>query len=56
MFLIVVSHFVAHNILDRNLENPISIGDMNYISSNLLLSASIGAVNCFVIISGYFTI
>ena len=56
MFLIVVSHFVAHNILDRNLENPISFGDMNYISSNLLLSASIGAVNCFVIISGYFTI
>lgn len=56
MLLIVISHFVAHNILDRNLETPLSPNDINYISSNLLLSASVGAVNCFVIISGYYTI
>lgn len=54
MFYVVVIHFVGHNILSK--DAPAQIGDMNYFSSNLLLSISVCAVDCFVLISGYFTI
>lgn len=54
MFMIVVEHFIAHNIL--GVENPIHVGDVNFISSNILLALCICSVNSYVIISGYFTI
>lgn len=56
MFLIVVTHFVGHNILSSSRTNQLSPGEMNYFSSNFLFSISVGAVSCFVIISGYFQI
>ncbi len=54
MFLIVVQHFVAHNIL--SVDNPVAYGERNFITSNLLLSFCVCSVNCFVLISGYFGI
>ena len=54
MFMVVVSHFVDHNILEKN--TPVELGGDNFIVSHLLNSLCICAVNCFVLISGYFTI
>lgn len=54
MLLVVIEHFIFHGILRS--EDPINFGDPNFLSSNLLASFCIGAVNCFVLISGYFGI
>lgn len=54
MFLIVVQHFIAHNILSK--DNPVGIGEDNFVIANLMLSFCVCAVNCFVLISGYFGI
>ncbi len=48
--------FCCTQYFSKNNTDPLTAGDMNYFSSNILLALSIGAVNCFVIISGYFTI
>lgn len=54
MWFVVIIHFVGHNILYK--ESPVQFGSQNYFSSNALLSISVCAVDCFVIISGYFSI
>ena len=54
MWFVVIIHFVGHNIQAAN--NPAQMGDENYFSSNLLLAFSTCAVDCFVIISGYWGI
>ena len=54
MFMIVIVHFTGHNIMDAT--NPVQLGDKNWWSSNILETFSEAAVNCFVIISGYYTI
>jgi len=52
MYMIVVIHIIGHNILDSN--NPVQVEAPNYISSNLLFSFCVCAVDCFVLISGFF--
>lgn len=54
MLLVVIQHFVSHNILSK--DNPVGYGDPNFISANMLLAFCVCAVNCFVLISGYFGI
>ena len=54
MLMVVVSHFVDHNILNK--ADPVAMGDDNFYVSHLMNSLCICAVNCFVVISGYFTI
>ena len=54
MYMIVILHFVGHNALSAN--NEFHLVDKNWISANLLESFSCCAVDCFVLISGYFTI
>lgn len=54
MYMIVVLHFVAHNLLDAN--NSAHLGDSNFLTGSALLSITCCAVNCFIIISGYFHI
>ena len=54
MYMVVILHFVGHNALSAN--NEFHLVDKNWISANLLESFSCCAVDCFVLISGYFTI
>lgn len=54
MYMIVILHFVGHNALSAN--NDFHLVDKNWISANLMESFSCCAVDCFVLISGYFTI
>lgn len=54
MYMVVILHFVGHNALSAN--NEFHFADKNWISANLLESFSCCAVDCFVLISGYFTI
>ena len=54
MLMIVVVHFLGHNILYHN--DPVQLGESNFLSSNLLFSLCVCAVDCFVLISGYFSI
>ena len=54
MLLIVIQHFVAHNILSK--DDPVDYGGKNFISANMLLAFCVSAVNCFVLISGYYGI
>jgi len=54
MYLIVVLHFVAHNLM--NADNPAGLSHKNFLGANALLAVTECAVNCFVLISGYFGI
>ena len=54
MFMVVVLHFVGHNALSS--DQTFHLTDRNWISANILESMSVCAVDCFVLISGYFTI
>lgn len=54
MLFVVIIHFIGHNILSK--DNPVQVGEMNYFTSNLMHSFCVCAVDCFVLISGYFTI
>ena len=54
MYMIVVLHFVAHNLLNK--DNPAVLGDKNFLSANAILAVTECAVDCFVLISGYFGI
>jgi len=54
MFMIVIVHITGHNIMDSS--NPVQLGDNNWWWANILESFSEAAVNCFVIISGYYTL
>lgn len=52
--MIVVIHFLGHNILDFT--NPVQLGEPNFYSSTILFSLCVCAVDCFVLISGYYGI
>ena len=54
MFMVVILHFVGHNALRA--DGDFHIEESNWISANLLESLSVSAVDCFVLISGYFSI
>lgn len=54
MFMVVVLHFVGHNALSS--DHTFHLADRNWISANILESMCVCAVDCFVLISGYFTI
>lgn len=54
MFMIVIVHITGHNIMDS--DNPVQLGEKNWWWANFLESLSEPAVNCFVLISGYYTI
>ena len=54
MFMIVVVHFLGHNILSAT--NLITSDNPHFYTSNLLQSFVVCAVDCFVLISGWFSI
>lgn len=54
MFMIVIVHFTGHNIMSA--ANPVQLGEKNWWAANFLESFSECAVNCFVIISGFYGI
>lgn len=54
MLMIVIIHFLGHNILSST--NPLSINNEHFYSANILLSLCECAVDCFVLISGWFSI
>ena len=54
MLMVVVVHFLGHNILIAS--EPITSSNVHFYTSNLLMSFVVCAVDCFVLISGWFTI
>lgn len=54
IFMVVINHFIGHNIHAEN--RLVQLGELNFVSSNILMSFVECAVNCFVLISGYYTI
>ena len=54
MLMIVIVHFLGHNILSAS--NSITSNNAHFFSSNLLFSLVVCAVDCFVLISGWFSI
>ena len=54
MLMIVIIHFLGHNILSAT--NPIDINNPHFYTANLLLAFCECAVDCFVLISGWFLI
>lgn len=54
MFMVVVLHFVGHNVLSS--DQTFHLADKNWVSANILESICVCAVDCFILISGYFTI
>lgn len=54
MFMVVVLHIISYNAF--SLDHPISVTSDNFIPASILESFCIIAVDCYVIISGYFGI
>jgi surface polysaccharide O-acyltransferase-like enzyme len=54
MFMVIGFHVIGRGILDK--DSPVPIGSTNYFNGNLLESFFVMAVDCFILISGYWGI
>lgn len=54
MFMVVALHIIGNNAL--SLQNPVNVSSDNFIPASIIESFSVLAVDCFIIISGYFGI